>query len=60
MLGRSLKSLTKEITGQQISLQNFRHIMQGFIRYYMNMPIENPWGEPNRKPFLLFLPSPHP
>jgi hypothetical protein len=35
VLHRKLKSLTHAILGQQIPIHSWRHIMQGFIRYYM-------------------------
>jgi hypothetical protein len=44
VLGRKLKMLTKSILNQQINIQSWRHIMQGFIRYYLNWNIEDPWS----------------
>ena len=47
VLGRRLKTLTQQILGQQVMIQSFRHIMQGFIRYYMAWDMEEPWASQN-------------
>jgi hypothetical protein len=47
VLGRRLRTLSHQLIGQRINLRSFRHIMQGFIRYYMSRDIEDPWARQN-------------
>jgi hypothetical protein len=56
LLGQSLKTYSREILGQMINLQSFRQIMQGFIRYYMDQPSEDPWASHHGKSNLQFFP----
>jgi hypothetical protein len=41
VLARKLKSMSHMHIGHRIGPQSWRHIMQGFIRYYMDMPRED-------------------
>jgi hypothetical protein len=43
VLGQKLKSLSHQILGQKIVIRYWRHIMQGFIRYYMKWDLQDPW-----------------
>ena len=52
VLGEKFKSLSQHLTGQRIIIRYWRHIMQGFIRYYMNWDLENPWGSQDSKWFI--------
>jgi hypothetical protein len=47
VLGRRLCTNSQKIIGQRINLRSFRHIIQGFIRYYMSYNIEDPWSSEN-------------
>jgi hypothetical protein len=49
VLGEKFKSLSHHLIGQRIIIRYWRHIIQGFVRYYMNWDLENPWGSQNSK-----------
>jgi hypothetical protein len=42
ILGQKLKAFSHQIIGQRVSIRGFRHMIQGFIRYYMAWDLQDP------------------
>ena len=55
VLGQRLQTLSHQILGQRIVIRYWRHIMQGFIRYYMNWDLQNPWSRNESKLFSIHI-----
>ena len=55
VLGEKFKSLSHHLTGQRIIIRYWRHIIQGFVRYYINWDLENPWGSQDSKYSILYI-----
>ena len=55
VLGQRLQTLSYQILGQRIVIRYWWHIMQGFIRYYMNWDLQNPWSRNESKLFIFYL-----
>jgi hypothetical protein len=55
VLGQKLQTLSHQIMGQRIVIRYWRHIIQGFIRYYMNWDLENPWTGDESKFLILII-----